>query len=276
MSVNTYQLLANVGLPTARAIRLLPSVKTQAYDVDQIIWSKGDSQQPFTYILRGLVCVSRPCKEGGLNPINIFSAGTWFGEAGFLNNQAAGFDYICLSPTRVLSIPFVEVLDAFEQDSDFARYIARLINWRDQQHSEMLMLMRVGSPALRVVMGLAMLADAVLNNSSHLPKNANEGSLEIPLKQSLLASLCGVSRGIFSVCIQQLVADGWLRVNYGTLVFQSIETWKKFSCSHRLNVQNLTKPSMQELLELMQIAAMNDRQASAIQNQQTNSVLGTI
>ena len=265
MSINTYQLLRNVGLTNSRAIQMLPGIKSQSFEVDQVICAKGDNHQSFTYILEGLVCASNPCSDGGLNPVNIFGSGTWFGEAGFINRQSSAFDYQCLAPTCLLSIPLGDALAAFEQEAEFSRYIARLANWRYQQHAEMLTLMRVGSPALRVVMGLSMLTESLQNNASHLPINQFDERLEIRLKQSLLASMCGVSRGIFSVCLQQLATAGWLRVNYATLEMKSIKTWRIFSSSQRENPKRFAKPSMQEILALMQMALVNSNSVAEVQ-----------
>jgi CRP-like cAMP-binding protein len=183
-----------------------------------------------------------------------------------LNGRASAVEYICLTPARVVSVRYADALRAFEQDSEFSRYIARLVIWRGQQHAEMLALMRVGSPSLRVVMGLALLTEAIVSNSSHLPRYDLDASLQIPLKQALLASMCGVSRGIFSVCLQQLAASGWLRVDYATVELQSIKTWSKFAHAHRHNRQNHSKTSMQELLILMQKASVHDDELMAFQN----------
>jgi CRP-like cAMP-binding protein len=275
VSVNTYQLLKNIGLTDARVIRMLPGIKSQVCEADQVICTKGDKRQPFFYILRGLVCVSKPCEDSEHNPINIFGPGTWFGEAGFLNDQTSGFNYLCLTPAHLLNIPFGDAVDAFEHDASFARYLARLTQWRDQQHAEMLTLMRIGSPALRVVMGLCLLSEALLSNSSHMPINRLDDALEIPLKQSLLAGLCGVSRGIFSVCLQQLAAAGWLNINYATIEIKSIQTWQHFLNSQRHSRQNTSKPSMDEILVLLQLASANDLPMATTHNPRTPSVSGT-
>ena len=255
MSFNTYQLLKSVGLSDACAIRMLPAIRSQTLEADQVIWSKGDKRQPFTYLAEGLVvCASGQGGDGTLNPVNIFSSGTWFGEAGFLN-QPSGFNYLCLTPARLVSIPFDQALSAFEQEAEFPRFIARMTHWRDQQHAEMLALMRTGSPALCVVLGLAMLSAAILNNSSHLPNNPLGAHLEIPLKQSLLAAMCGVSRGTFSACLQQLAAAGWLQVNYATIKLQSLQTWQSFAAMQRQDQHRVSKLSMPEILDLMHTAS---------------------
>lgn len=258
MSIKTYQVLKSVGLSDQRVTRMLVASKSETFAVDQVVWPKGASLQPLTLIVTGLVCACVPDADGGLNPVNIYGPGAWFGEAAILNHQASSVEYVCLSPARVVAIPLAEALDAFECEAEFSRYIARLVTWRSQQHAEMLTLMRTGSPALRVVMGLALFAEAMASSSSHLPHFELEDSLDIPLKQSLLASMCGVSRGIFSVCVKQLAAAGLLRVNYATVALVGLKTWGRFSNAHRQSRLNLVKPSMQALLSLLQAASVDD------------------
>lgn len=255
MSIKTYQVLKSLGLSDQRVTRMLIGAKSDIFAVDQVVWPKGASLQPWTHIITGLICACVPDADGGLNPMNIYGPGACFGEATILNRQASAVEYVCLTPARVVEIPFAETLDAFEHEAEFSRYIARLVNWRSQQHADMLSLMRIGSPSLRVVMGLALFAAAMASSSSHLPHFEFEDSLDIPLKQSLLASMCGVSRGIFSVCVKQLAAAGLLRVDYATVGLLSLKTWGRFSHAYRHNRQNLIKPSMLELLSLMQEAS---------------------
>jgi CRP-like cAMP-binding protein len=256
MSIYAYQALKGLGLSEPRVLRLLPVVRSKTFEIDDIIWSKGDLQQPWSHVVTGLMSASLPEQDGGSTPVNIYGPGTWFGEAAILNNQASQLEYVCLAPLRVLSFPLSDAQDAFENEPEFSRYVARLISWRDQQHSEMLALMKTGGPQLRVVMGLALIAEALNSSSSHLPTSGLSEFLDIPLKQKLLSSMFGVSRGVFSVCLQQLAAAGWLNVNYATLRLMRIRTWRSFASTHRNNRLNIAKPSMQELLPLMDEASV--------------------
>lgn len=255
MSIYAYHLLKGLGLSEQRVVRLLPALRTQNLDSDEVIWPKGSSPTAWIYIETGLVSACVPAAaDNALTPVNIYGQGTWFGEAAILSKQALNHEYVCLTPARVICVPLAEAMDAFDNEPEFARYIARLVAWRNQQHAEMLTLMRIGSPQLRVVMGLALFAEALHNSSSHLPTSGNDYSLEIPLKQAVLASLCGVSRGIFSECVQQLAAEGWLRLSYATLGLLHIDVWERFSHRHRQTRLSATKPGMPELLALMRDA----------------------
>ena len=65
--------------------------------------------------------------------------------------------------------------------------------------------------------GMALFDEAIACSSSHLPHFEAEDNLDIPLKQSILAALRGVSRGIFLRCGKQWAAAGLLRLGYASV-----------------------------------------------------------
>lgn len=255
MSIYAYQLLKVLGISEPRLLRMLPNLQVQSFDSDHVICPQGCRNEAFTHILTGLVGSGVPDRDGTITPIHIGGQGTWFGADAILNPQAVSLETICLTPVRVLLMPLADAEDAFENEPRFAQYLAQLLSWRNQRLIERLTLMRLGSPQLRVVMGLALFAEALHCSSSHLPTSEFEDSQLIPLKQSLLASMCGVSRGIFSECVQQLAASGWMRLNYATVALTRVQVWHKFS-NHLRNNRHINKPSMPEILQMMEAAAL--------------------
>lgn len=262
MSIYTYHLLKGLGLSEQRVIRLLPTLSTRNLEPEDVIWPKSAVPSAWAYIETGFVSACIPAAGNGLaTPVNIYGQGTWFGEAAVLNHQAANLEYVCLTPARVIFMPLSETKDAFEQEPDFARYIARMVTWRNQQHADMLGLMHVGSPSQRVVLGLALFAEALISSASHLPTAGDNHNIELPLNQSLLASLCGGSRGIFSECVQQLTQADLMTPKYATLTLRNIDIWKSFSHRYRSLRYQDNKPSMPEILA--QIRPANGSQPSS-------------
>ena len=256
MSSYIYQLLKGVGLSERYALELLPRVQTTVFDAGQVIWPKGGEVQALTYIASGLVGASAPLREGGSIQVNIYGPRTWFGEEPLLNRYPSCVDYVCLTPVRVVSVSAADTMTAFQHEPEFARFVALLMAWRSRQHSERVVLVKQGSPALRVVMGLALFVEALHYNSSRPPTQGLEGtSIEIPVKQSVVASICGVSRSAFSELVQHLTSAGFIHANYATLELRSIETWLRFSRNYQRTRANLTKPTIEELtLQLQQEA----------------------
>ncbi len=257
MSSYIYQLLKGVGLSERYALELLPRVQMSVLDMGRVIWPKGGQVDAWTYIVSGLVSAGVPLQEGGSIQVSIYGPRTWFGEEPLLNRYPSSLDYVCLTPVRVVSLSTPDAMAAFRHESEFARFVALLMAWRSRQHSERIVLVKQGSPALRVVMGLALFAEAMYYSSSRPPTQGLEGtSVKIPVKQSVVASVCGVSRSAFSELVQPLASAGFLHANYATLELCSIETWLRFSRKYQKNRMNLTKPTIEELMLLLQQESM--------------------
>ncbi len=91
-------------------------------------------------------------------------------------------------------------------------YIATLMAWRAQQQSELLLLIRLGNPPLRVVMGLVHYVEALHCSLLPTSKNMPKGVMDIPITQHQIAAICGVSRTLFSEYLHHLARGGWLKV----------------------------------------------------------------
>lgn len=257
MSIYDYHVLKALGLSDRRVEQVISCMQKATFATGQVVLAKGETLRPWFHIVSGLVSASVPGKNGDHAPVDIYGPGSWFGEATIFNHHPSSLEYICLSPTRLISLPQAAALDAFENEPKFARYIAHLVAWRDRQHSEMLSLARLGNPTLRVVMGLAMFAESINNGSSHLPNfvSSSQDNLDIPLKQSLLAGICGVSRGVFSEHIKHLATADWLEANYSTVTLINLPAWCNFSRQRRAARTVNAKPSITEMLAHLQEAA---------------------
>jgi len=254
-SAYKFDLLMGLGLSEACVLEMLPRVKATGFDPHEIVWAKGEEVTEWTYIASGLVGASVPIREGGCIHVDIYGHRTWFGEEALLNRYPSSFEYVSLTTVRTVTIPAADVLAAFQTEPDFARYIALLTAWRSRRSSDMAVLMKQGSPILRVVMGLALFAEALQYQSSRPPTEGHGVSVEIPVKQSIVASACGVSRSVFSEVVRQLALAGLVRLDYGTLELCSVRTWLRFSLKHRRSRMNVKKPSVKELILLLKEAA---------------------
>jgi CRP-like cAMP-binding protein len=251
MSIFKYQLLQGLGLSERFIADCMPRVNFQTHESGSHILRMGETPQCWNHITTGLVGVTVSEYEGKTAIISMLGEGAWFGEAAILSNQPNKLEYVSFTTSRVLSMPIADMQNAFNTQPEFARYIARLIAWRNQQQSEAIALMRSSSPQLRIIMGLALVAEAQLNSASHLPGSHQGDELEVPLKQAVLASICGVSRGVFSECILQLARAGWLRLNYATLSFLQVHKWEQFCKTYRKNGTTASRLTTTEILLLM-------------------------
>ena len=243
-----YQQLRNVGISQEKALQMAAFIRIASFDEGQVIWAKGSKIDCWRFIISGLVTASVESPGGMLMPISIYGEGSWFGEQSIINRKTSYSDFVCLSSTDVMSISSDIVLELMETQPTFALYLTRLMAWRVQKTSEMLMLMKFGNPCLRVVMGLSQFAEALFYHSDRPPTVGFGQGVEIPVKQKLLADLCGVSRTIFSEFVQKLAAEGWLAISYGKLEILSLPNWHRFSQMQRERQINDLNPSFEELL----------------------------
>jgi CRP-like cAMP-binding protein len=243
-----YQQLRNIGISQEKALQMAAFIKISSFEEGQLIWSKGSKVDAWRFIITGLVAASTESPRGLLMPISIYGEGSWFGEQSIINRKTSYADFVCLAPTDVMSISGDIVLELMETQPSFALYLTRLMAWRVQKTSEMLMLMKFGNPSLRVVMGLSQFAEALFYHSDRPPTIGFGQGVEIPVKQKLLADLCGISRTTFSEHVQRLAAEGWLAISYGKLEVLRLPHWHRFSNKQRERKFNDLNPSFEELL----------------------------
>ncbi len=243
-----YQKLRQVGLSELYARKVSVVAKVRSFSINEVIWSKGSDINSWLFIIEGLVAASIPTSNSKATPISIYGQDSWFGEQEIINRKPSYAEYSCLVPTEVLCLDAPTVLMLFEAEPGFSRFIARLLSWRVHKTSEMLMLMKLGNSCLRVVMGLSQFAEALTYSSSRPPTIGFGQSMQVPINQSVLASLCGVSRTVFSEQIHHLSLNGWIRISYGKLELLSIDSWHNFSRKQRQRNFNNLDPTIEEIL----------------------------
>lgn len=243
-----YQQLRKVGISHEMALQMAAFIKISSFEEGQVIWAKGSKINSWNFIITGLVTASLESPRGTLMPISIYGEGSWFGEQSIINRKTSYADFVCLASTEVMHISSDIVLETMETQPTYALYLTRLMAWRVQKTSEMLMLMKFGNPCLRVVMGLSQFAEALFYHSDRPPTIGFGQGVEIPVKQKVLADLCGVSRTIFSEFVQKLAAAGWISISYGKLEILQLQNWHQFSNKQRERKLNDLDPSVEELL----------------------------
>jgi len=254
LSTYAHRLLQKIQFSKTRILGVIPHLTLTSFDTGEAIWNKGHSVQSWNCVMTGYVAASIPIAGGKPLPVHIYGPMTWFGEQPLLNKQPTQFEYNCLTAVEVIGMSKKYFDSAVLEEPDFVRYIATLLAWRAQQQSEMLMLMRLGSSPLRVVMGLAQYAEAWDCRLSSTARSMQKEVVDIPITQSQIAALCGVSRTLFSEYLQHLARAGWLKVRYGGIELQSAETWRIFARKQRESQCVRSRTSLLELLDDMDSA----------------------
>ena len=193
-----YQKLRKLGLSEQSARVQSKSAKITSFRPSQVIWEKGAEVKSWNCVITGLVCASVTTEASEATPIALYGEESWFGGFSVLNKKPAYANFISMVPTDVLTLPAQLVLELLDVEQGFAANVAKMMSWRAQKTSEMLMMMKLGNPCLRVVMGICQFGESLAYRSERPPTIGYGEGVVIPLTQDLLASLCGVSRTRFS------------------------------------------------------------------------------
>jgi CRP-like cAMP-binding protein len=134
-------------------------------------------------------------------------------------------------------------------EHEFTIKITKLMAWRVQKSQEMLILMKLGNPCLRVVAGICQFAEALAYGDGSSNTIDDSTPITIPAPQGYVAALCGVSRGTLSVFIQHLAEQGCLRISYGKLELLKPKTWFRFAELQRSRSVDSMNPSIGDLIQ---------------------------
>jgi CRP-like cAMP-binding protein len=248
------QVLKNIRFSQTQIISSVPQLSLMSLDETDVILEKNCAVQHWHHVVSGYVAATVPLLTGRRLPVHVYGQGEWFGEQALLTKQPSHFEFACLTPVELVSLPKKCFDAAMSENSNFVCFLAELLAFRAQQHGDMLALMHLGSTPLQVVMGLSHFAEA-----QHRKTDASSASplcrtVDVPISQNKIADFCGVSRTLFSEYIQHLALAGWLELRYGGIELRSLETWCIFARKQREQPLVKGRPTIVELMKEMAIA----------------------
>lgn len=244
-----YQKLRKVGLSDESARNYSKYTKVESFDQGNIIWPKGKPVESWSCVINGLVGASVGSETSENVPMSLYGEGAWFGEFCIINCKPSYANFVSMLATDVLTLPADLVLELLNKEPGFASKIAKIMSWRIQKTSEILMVMKLGSPCFRVVMGLCQFGESLAYRADRPPTIGYGEGIVIPLTQDLLALLCGVSRTRFSEFVHQLRVNGWVGVSYGKIELLRPLAWHKFAELQRYKSCNQIDLAMDVLLK---------------------------
>ncbi|ARV18636.1 hypothetical protein AEP_01692 [Curvibacter sp. AEP1-3] len=244
-----YQKLRSLGCSESTARIYAAKTSIKSFGAGELVWTKGQNITHWCTIINGLVSCSlvTPNKEDV--HVALFGENSWFGEHSILSQKPSFANYSCLVPVDILQIASSSVHELLETEIAFASKLAKISAWRVQRTSEMLMLMRLGNPALRSVIGISQFAETLAYNADRPPTIGFGSEITIPINQTVLASLCGVSRSRLSAVIHALEKHGWLRLEYGRIEVLNLPAWHAFASTRRNMNDTKYDPTIEDLIE---------------------------
>jgi CRP-like cAMP-binding protein len=256
VSQSAKQLLRDVHLSEQHILKMLPLLSIRSYDIGAIIWDKGRPVLAWNCVMTGFVAAAEPMARGGMIPLLVHGPHAWFGEQALLVGQTGVVDYVCLTSVELIGMRQSCLEDALREEPEFMRFMVRLLAKRVEQHTELQLLLRLGGMPLRVVMGLAQFAVNQPKSFTAQFKPQPEDTIDISLSQDQIAAVCGVSRTLFSECLQKLAKAGWVKLRYGGMSLQSAAVWRLFARQWQQRQSSVRRQSMNELLSVLSQASV--------------------
>ena len=256
MSQFAKQLLRDVQLSEQRILKILPLLSIRSYEAGEIIWGKGRPVLAWNCVMTGFVAAGEPMARGGMMPLHVHGPHAWFGEQALLGGQASQLDYVCMTQVELIGMRQSCLEDALREEPEFRRFMLQLLARRVEEQTEFQLLLRLGGMPLRVVMGLAQFALNQPKSFTAQFKPQPEDTVDISLSQDQIAAVCGVSRTLFSECLQKLAKAGWVKLRYGGMSLQSAAVWRLFARQWQQRQSSVRRQSMNELLSVLSQASV--------------------
>lgn len=240
--------LRTLGLSNETAFKVAQTLVYSSLDACDPIWPANNSADAWRFIISGFAAaVTRVTNEANVAH-NIYGPETWLCEQHILNATPSSIQYVCITDVELMNMPAATFLKLLDHEPSFATYMARLTSWRAQRDAEILVLVKAGNPALRTVIGLGMFFEAIAAKSQRPVTEDLATTLTLPVKQHILAQLCGVSRTSLWDTMRRLEEDGWLKVHYGRLELLALPAWRAVMRRRRESRSANMQPTIEQLL----------------------------
>lgn len=186
--------------------RVISSVALQHVAAGSHIVRKGDSAEHWIGVLSGLVKLSSSGPDGRATTFTGVPPGGWFGEGSLLKRELRKYDAVSLSDCSIALLPRTSFEWLLDSSIPFNRYLLVQLNERLSQFIGMVEYERLLDPDARMARCIADLFNPTLYPGI---------GPELPISQSELALLVGVSRQRANQSLQALERTGLVAVAYG-------------------------------------------------------------
>jgi CRP/FNR family cyclic AMP-dependent transcriptional regulator len=208
------QLLSGVawlgGLPPGVREAISSAAYATRHAKGETVSHFGDLPRSWIGVAEGLLKVSRADTEGRGMMLTGVPRGRWIGEAAIVRGSARRYDIVAVRESRLVHIPVATVGRLLEESVAFSRVVLSNLNDRVSQSIEMIEIDRLDDPVARVARTLA----AVFHS---LPDPQ-----VVPLSQSELGELVGLSRQTVGAALKQLAGEGLVAAGPGRLVLKHV------------------------------------------------------
>jgi len=238
VNIANYQLLSGIGLSERAVLKIVEHTRVRHYHAGEVLCKRGLVGEPWRYLLSGMAFFSSSEQGGRRDLIGVIGPGHWAGEAPVKDFQSSPLEILCMTDVRVMEVPFSFIQHAFDSELNFCRYVARMLNDRYLNQTEIVLMQRVPETLSRVALCLAVLGEKF----NHAPRPFSRHSKTLgpvprhqplPLNQTEISSICGVSRSNLSQALKQFVHAELCQVQYSQVTLLRLDAWLEILKSYR-------------------------------------------
>lgn len=186
---------------------LLRSAFTRSVQAGSHVCQFGGSADVWYGVISGFVKLSVTSKSGKPTSYAAVAAGDWIGEGSVLKGGIRLYDIVALSNSKIACVPRPVFLSLYQSNLKFCHFLIDRMNNRLAHFISSLHIDRLVNPESKVARVLCMLTQDQKPDYPHT----------VPLSQSELALLCGLSRQFINKVVIKLSKLGLLSHDYGKI-----------------------------------------------------------
>ena len=197
------------GLPAALQTALLQGASVRHLDARQSLFRRGDPPCGLYAVLDGSMRVGAISKSGKEALLTLIEPSVWFGEISLFDNLPRTHDAQAEGPVTLLHVPQPSLLQLLAEQPLYWRDFALLL-------SQKLRLAFIALEDMSLLPAAPRLARRLLQMAEGYGENRNPRHV-LQLPQEQLALMLAISRQTTNQILQELQAQGILRLTYGEI-----------------------------------------------------------
>ena len=199
--------------------RVLAAVRLADVPAGHCVIHAGEPAEYWIGLVSGLVVQQVSSESGRLATLTCVGPGAWFGEGTLMKKGCWQYDALARQDCRVVLVPRSVFDWLMETNLTFNRFLARLLNERLSHYMGLLANERLTSSAQRLAHVLASLYDPDLY--------PNRPAM-LPMSQSDIALLSGMSRQHANAALQKLQAEGLVEVGRSGVTVLDVPALRRY------------------------------------------------
>lgn len=196
------------ALPAALQEALLQAAQVQRLDAGQALFRRGDRPSGLYAVVEGAMRIGAVSASGKEALLTLVEPPYWFGEISLFDGQPRTHDAFAEGPCTLLQVPQASLLALLERQPQYWRDFALLM-------SQKLRLAFIALEEMSLLPAAPRLARRLLLMAENYGEGEPRRLLQLPQEQ--LALMLAISRQTTNQILQELQAQGIVRLTYGEI-----------------------------------------------------------